>query len=244
MKRGVLVLTAILAIGCATARRQPPALTVVSLADSGVAENESEMDPLVPSFNPTMASGPSSVVNAQFRGTDRKGAKTSIASASTEKFNDVAALVGSLPSDAAMLNHNPAIMRDTQTRATEEKRNVRVPAWIYAIKFEADDDWHVIIGTDPAGGSKTFFNAEVSGLPPASSPAFSSLKKVRQSLAGLLGNALPTGTGYNTLNTPVAVMIEGSLFFDVDHAAGVVGPTGMRPQTAWEVHPITNLSAK
>jgi hypothetical protein len=32
------------------------------------------------------------------------------------------------------------------TRATEQQRNVRVKAWIYAIKFESDNDWHVIFG--------------------------------------------------------------------------------------------------
>jgi hypothetical protein len=38
--------------------------------------------------------------------------------------------------------------------------------------------------------------------------------------------------------------VEGALFFDVDHAAGVVGPTQptpMRPKTAWEIHPVTNV---
>jgi len=27
----------------------------------------------------------------------------------------------------------------------------------------------------------------------------------------------------------------------VDHAAGVVGPQGMRPSTAWEIHPVTKI---
>ena len=29
--------------------------------------------------------------------------------------------------------------------------------------------------------------------------------------------------------------------FDVDHAAGVVGPGNFKPKTAWEIHPITKL---
>lgn len=37
-----------------------------------------------------------------------------------------------------MLNHDPEIKRTTMTRAEEENRNVRVKAWIYAIKFEKD----------------------------------------------------------------------------------------------------------
>jgi hypothetical protein len=38
------------------------------------------------------------------------------------------------------------------------------------------------------------------------------------------------------------VRIEGSLFFDVDHAAGAVGPANMKPKSAWEMHPITKIT--
>jgi hypothetical protein len=37
------------------------------------------------------------------------------------------------------------------------------------------------------------------------------------------------------------VKVTGSLFFDVDHKAGSVGPTGMRPKTAWEIHPVSDI---
>jgi hypothetical protein len=36
--------------------------------------------------------------------------------------------------------------------------------------------------------------------------------------------------------------VTGSLFFDVDHPAGAVGPQGHRPQTAWEIHPISSIA--
>ena len=125
----------------------------------------------------------------------------------------------------------------------ENFENLRslVRAWIYAIKYEADQDWHVIIGTDPSTTSKTFFNAEVSGLPSQSSSAFDTLLKVRQRLANILDNDLPQQGGYHKYEDPIPVLIEGSLFYDIDHAPGVVGPTGMRPRTAWEIHPITSL---
>src|SRR5205814_1205273 len=105
-----------------------------------------------PAFDPTHAAGGADQITAHFRGTDRKTPKTTIVDAPRKKFTDLATLVDSLPSDDDMLNHTPEIERDTMTRAIEEQRNVRVPAWIYAIKYEADQDWHVIIGTDPQNG--------------------------------------------------------------------------------------------
>ena len=232
--------------GCAKHRAvltpEARAYTEVPPAEAGVVETPDKMDPLVPAFSPLTAAGGSSLVTAPFRGVDRKGAKTSISTADREEFNDVGALLDSLTPDDDMLNHSPAIDRQTMTRADEEQRNVRVPAWMYAIKFEADDDWHVIIGTDPNGGARRFFNAEISGLPAKTSDAYKTLAAVRQALADLLGDSLPSTDSYRKFKQPIAVMFEGSLFFDVDHAAGVVGPQGMRPETAWEIHPVTRLT--
>ena len=43
-------------------------------------------------------------------------------------------------------------------------------------------------------------------------------------------------------STPANIVkIRGSIFFDTDHAAGTVGPTGFRPATAWEIHPVIYL---
>jgi hypothetical protein len=198
------------------------------------------MDITIPAFNPLTGAGIADQIKARFRGMDRKGPKTTIASASRKKFASLVALIATLPSDDDMRDHEPAIERDTMVRVQEENRNVRVPAWIYAIKYEADQDWHVIIGTEP-GGSVTFFNAEVSGLPAPSAAAFATLLKVRNQLADILNNNLPSSGGYRKYPEPVPVIVDGSLFFDVDHAAGVVGPTGMRPETAWEIHPVTRL---
>ncbi len=67
--------------------------------------------------------------------------------------------------DKDMLTHDPPIKRTSSTRFDEEQRNVRVQAWIYAVKYEAGQDWHIIAGTDPSGAPITYFNSEVSGLP-------------------------------------------------------------------------------
>lgn len=123
-----------------------------------------------------------------------------------------------------------------------EQRNVHVSAWIYAIKYETDNDWHLITGTDPNGGDPHYVNAEVSGLPPRTAGSYATLLGVRKSLAGILDDDLPGPGSYRKYDPPIAVAIEGSVFFDADHAAGAVGPGDMRPTTAWEIHPITSLT--
>jgi hypothetical protein len=102
----------------------------------------------------------------------------------------------------------------------------------------------VILGTDPSAGPRTYFNAEGSGLPGNAAPAFAKLKKVRQALVDVYGDLLPKGTNYRAFTVPAPVVVDGSLFFDVDHPAGEVGPqkpVKMQPKTAWEIHPITSL---
>src|SRR5437016_5492304 len=81
-----------------------------------------------------------------FGGTDRKAAKLSIAKAPVENFQDVAALVASLPSIDAMKKLRIPIAA-TSNRVKQETRNVHVPAFLYAASREADNDFHLIIGT-------------------------------------------------------------------------------------------------
>lgn len=245
-KRLRLIVAVLVVGGCALKPPRVPAarltFTDLPVSESGFTENETEMDITIPAFDPLTAAGPADQIKAKFRGVDRKTPKTTVVTATQQNFGDIVALAQSLASDNSMMNHTPPIERDTMTRATEEQRNVRVTAWIYAIKYEADQDWHVIIGTNPAATPKTFFNAEISGLPGNSAAAYQKLLAVRQKLADILTNNLPAGSGYRKYDFPIPVVVDGSLFFDVDHAAGVVGPTGMRPQTAWEIHPVTRLA--
>ena len=53
-------------------------------------------------------------------------------------------------------------------------------------------------------------------------------------------NALPED-GYDKYDPPIPVQIVGSLFFDVDHQPGEVGPVGMKPKTSWEIHPVSDI---
>src|SRR5437016_10587930 len=76
-----------------------------------------------------------------FGGTDRKAAKLSIAKAPVEDFNDVAALVASLPSIDTMKKLKIPLGANSN-RVKQEMRNVQVAAFLYAASREADNDFH------------------------------------------------------------------------------------------------------
>jgi len=111
-----------------------------------------------------------------FAGTARKAAKLSIANAPVEAFTDVRALIDSLTSDDAMIAHTPRITTAaTSNRVKEERRNVRITAFLYAASQESDNDFHLIVGRDPSASPEMYMTMEVSGLPPKTASAFSRL---------------------------------------------------------------------
>lgn len=175
-----------------------------------------------------------------FNGTDRKAAKTSIADAPVESFSSVRELLATLPADNTMLALG--ISRDaTSDRVQQEKRNVSVVGYIYAVKSEEDHDFHVILGMSPDDAGSAFLNVEVSGLPQGG-VARAQLKAARTAFKNFFApQGVNFSSSYRKFDPPIPVRVEGSLFFDVDHAAGVVGPQGMRPKTAWEIHPVTAI---
>lgn len=179
-----------------------------------------------------------------YAGTSRKAAKLSIADASLETFSDLKSLVASLTPDNAMIAHQPRIRTDaTSNRVAEEKRNVRVRAWLYAASKEADNDFHLIIGSDPQAKPITCMTMELSGLPPSRSASYRKLKQARDAFKQFFGTQVP-GMTYDFYNPPIPVEIEGSLFFDMTHSTGQrPGPVSLRPfiPTIWEVHPITRM---
>ncbi|MDD8018256.1 MAG: hypothetical protein PHP42_07770 [Bacteroidota bacterium] len=183
----------------------------------------------------------SSETDNQFDGTDRKASKTSFVSGAMQKFKNLEEFVVTLPSDSLMLHHNPPISKSaTSERVAEEKHNVMVNAFVYAIQQEADNDYHIILGSDPKRSKKIFFNIEVSGLPDQQSPYYKKLSSIRAYCDKYLGNFIQSGK-YHKFQQPILVSVGGSIFYDIDHKPGVVGPAGMRPNTAWEIHPVTFL---
>jgi len=188
---------------------------------------------------------PFAPVSNNFAGTSRKAAKISTSGAKFEKFNDLKALVNSFSDDAKMIKRKPKIATDAKSnRVDEEKRNVRVSAFLYAASREDDNDFHLIIGSDPKGRKLVCLTMEISGLPPKKAASFDDLKKARDDFKNLLDNKLP-GSGYHFYRPPIPITIGGSLFFDITHAkGGRPGPKDLRPSipTIMEVHPVREIA--
>ena len=85
-------------------------------------------------------------------------------------------------------------------------------------------------------------NVEVSGLPDKSSPNYTVMKDLRDKIVGKFGKIC--GTKKLFINKPIKISISGSLFYDIDHKPGVVGYKNLKPKTAWEIHPVTDITFK
>ena len=179
-----------------------------------------------------------------FAGTQRKAAKLSIAKGPSKTFKTLGGLMASLPPDDQMINHKPKIGKGaTSDRVPKEVKNVGVSAFLYAASREDDNDFHLIIGGDPQSTPEMYMTAELSGLPPASSPAFAKLNTARTAYKKYFGEDLP-GMTYDFYTPPIPVKVKGSLFFDIGHATGSrPGPASLKSRmpTVWEVHPITSI---
>jgi len=66
------------------------------------------------------------------------------------------------------------------------------------------------------------------------------LKKPREDFKEFFGDE-PPPCRYKVFTKPIPVRITGSLFYDIDHAPGVVGTGPYKPRTAWEIHPVTKI---
>jgi hypothetical protein len=171
-------------------------------------------------------------------GVDRASCKTSLNASEYESFSDLKSFLNSLPSDDHMTSLK--ISRESGSpRVTEELRNISIKkTYIYAIKHEPDKDYHIIIG-DSAGAN--FFNVEITGLPDEGQQDFNALLNVRLAVKTFFDHRVRISEKYNKPDPPIPVSISGSLFYDVDHAPGIVGPAGLRPKTSWEIHPVSKI---
>jgi hypothetical protein len=179
-----------------------------------------------------------------FTGSDRKAAKLSKGTGKLEAFKDLKDLIASLTPESKMINHKPKIATAASSgRVKEEQRNVSVKAFLYAAKAENDCDRHCIVGRDPKLSPEIYMTMELSGLPPKNAPAFADLSAARTAFKKFFGAHDP-GMTYEFYNPPIAIQIEGSLFFDMTHATGGrPGPQSLKSRmpTIWEVHPLTSV---
>jgi hypothetical protein len=180
----------------------------------------------------------------EYVGRDRGKAKTSIAAGPIKAYESLGDLLDELPSDTKMLTRDPPLKRDTDfDRVPEENRNVTIRGWLYAAKKEADNDFHLIVGTDPSKESIRYMTMEITGLP-TREPDRAKLQVPREAFKQFLRDhqVRVISIGYIRFEPPVPVRITGSLFYDLDHPPGAVGPRDLRARTSWEVHPITEIA--
>ncbi len=175
-----------------------------------------------------------------FAGSARAAAKTSYALPAAVTYANISALRLSLQTDANM--HTKGL-GSSSPRITEEKRNVNITsAYLYAISRESDNDYHMIIG-DASHTPSTLLNCECGGLPSStSSPAYTTINNLRAYIKSYFGTDFCNQSGYTKFSTPIHItVLKGSLFYDIDHSPGSIGPTGLRANTSWEMHPIHDL---
>jgi hypothetical protein len=147
-----------------------------------------------------------------FKGTTRRVAKISIADARVVHFTDLQDLIESLTPAGEMIKLAVHDRADSD-RVGQERRNVRVRAFMYAASREKDNDFHVILGRAP-DFDRQFMTVEISGLPSdEASPHRRRLKTVRDKYKKFFANhpqKLP-GTTYDFYVPPIPVLIGGSL---------------------------------
>jgi hypothetical protein len=175
--------------------------------------------------------------NSKFAGLSRSKVKTSIVSGSANTFNGLQQFLNTLPSDVDMEHVIDSLDRPWRDRAIQEQKKVTVKnIFLKAYNREKDNDYHLILCD---AGQTIFFNAEVSALPGNSVNSFQTLRNVRNKFEAFPGER-KCGGKYVQFDPPIKILqLRGSIFFDSDHPAGQVGPAGAKPNTAWEIHPIT-----
>jgi hypothetical protein len=176
-------------------------------------------------------------INAKFAGLSRSKVKTSIVSGNMHTYNTLLQFLNTLPPDVDMEVVVDELSRPWKDRAIQEQKNVTLKnVFLKAYNREGDNDYHLIICN---ADQTIFFNAEISGLPGNSAASFQTIKNVRNIFETFPGEK-SCGGSYVKFTDPIKIVkLKGSIFFDTDHAAGTVGPLGFRPETAWEIHPVT-----
>jgi hypothetical protein len=214
----------------ATAAKKPPVKPSPTPAPG-------KKPPVKPGPTPGPAAG-----GDNFAGQARMAAKLSIATAPVENFSDVSKFIASLPPVAQMVALKIPTTQNSN-RVKQEQRNIHVTGFLFAASREADNDFHLIVGTGPTATQEVYMTMEVSGLPAAGSPAFAALNTTRTAYKQFFGVNLP-GAGYHFYQPPIPVQIDGSLFFDATHSTGQApGPPSLKSRmpTIFEIHPISKI---
>jgi hypothetical protein len=172
--------------------------------------------------------------------------------APTEMYANLGALIKTLPEDGE-IRVRYGIYTGSRTygpmeRMDVERRTVRVPCWIYAVKFDSagernERDIQILLGSSNDTSRAKYLIAEIPG-PVENGLNEGIFERVRQQLGSLLPDQ-PLGSSFRRV-TPQQVIVEGSLFFDGVRTLGRLDdPSGSMPSpaTVWEIHPVTSIVA-
>jgi len=171
-----------------------------------------------------------------FSGKARAGAKLSYAATPYQTYSNTTVLRTTFQSDSIMQHSG---LTSNSPRISSERRNVIITkAYLYGISREGDDDFHCIVGD--LNGTK-LVNCEISGLPPTTASSYKAIKTVRDYVIKYFGSDFCVKSGYTLFQPALPITIKGSLFYDIDHKPGTVGPAGFHPPTSWEIHPINDI---
>ncbi len=181
-----------------------------------------------------------------FTGKRREIAKTNIATGKPTETTIPQLYNRPLPSDDVMKNTHH--VTHTSARSTPEKENVTIICWLYTYSYQDDGDYHLILGSSADKEDSRFFSGEVSGLPKKRSKNYKyydKLKVARDQFKLVIKDSPPCPSSYisSLYDKPIKVEVTGSLFWDTEHTGGKCcsGPEGYKSESAWEVHPITEI---
>ncbi|MBS1513875.1 MAG: hypothetical protein JSS63_02510 [Bacteroidetes bacterium] len=184
-----------------------------------------------------------------YDGSDRKNVKTTYYAYRLETFQTLSDFLETLPkdSDVGSNEEEPISTGEDSRRVVAEKRRIYIKqTWVYAFARQADEDYHVIIGSSDKKSESEFFNVEISGLPGRRSNSYPKMKKVRGDFKEIFGID-ECKTGYvKFYNNPIKISLKGIAFFDQLHfkRRNAIGPKEARGKTYWELHPVYEIKTK
>ncbi len=181
----------------------------------------------------------------RFIGQIRSDVKTSFVNAIADTFESIKKLRNWLPSDEYMHKSTEAKHNNTP-RTKEENHNIYLyDLYIFGVKREDDNDYHVILGSSKSlDNGQAFLSAEISGLPDTSSIFFNQLYDLREKFMAYFGSEVTNEYVFvaSVKNPPIHLdYICGSLFFDNHHYGGHSKIANYKVFTAWEIHPVTAI---
>ena len=180
-----------------------------------------------------------------FLGKVRAAAKTSYVISIPDTFKTLKAFRKWLPDDEHMHKYTDAKHQDSPRTAEENKNITLTDIYIFGVKREDDNDFHVMLGgSKNADKGPHFFSAEITGLPDPSSPDYAQMLALRNQFKAYFGKDAEKETVFvaSGKHPPIHLQyITGSLFFDNHHYSGHSSVQGYKSFSAWEIHPVSAI---